>query len=201
MTNETKAMLRREYSKEWQTLRMIDYCTNKAAEAAVMEDGTVVVVEKQSLKKQFCFGESGYDMDDAMDMCRLAETNEDYFTNENMKELATWLEDLREVKEGSSRYFAVIYRSPNSRIGYLNFRRDWAVLEDLGGSAVVDELPGKIVKALGENTEYRIATEEDIDRLIAAYDAAAEAHYKRIQTYLKRYGLSKVRTWTYWRDR
>ena len=41
-------------------------------------------------------------------------------------------------------------------------------------------------------------TERDRAALIEAYKAARENFVKRVNAYLKRYGLSKVRSWTYW---
>ena len=48
--------------------------------------------------------------------------------------------------------------------------------------------------------EARPLTTEEIDIVIEAYKKARAAFEKRLNTYLKRYGMSKVETWTYWRD-
>ena len=46
----------------------------------------------------------------------------------------------------------------------------------------------------------KVAAVEELAIIRAAVQSAATAHEKRVETYLKRYGTSKVHTWTYWRD-
>ena len=43
----------------------------------------------------------------------------------------------------------------------------------------------------------REATKEDLLLIIEVYKQQIENFKKRLNTYLKRYGLSKLRTWTY----
>lgn len=45
------------------------------------------------------------------------------------------------------------------------------------------------------------ATEEQRAELIKAYEWAKAQFEKRLNTYLKKYGTSKMRCGTYWRDR
>ena len=41
---------------------------------------------------------------------------------------------------------------------------------------------------------------DDIQRIIVGYEEVGKRFRKRLQTYLKRYGLSKLNVWTYLRD-
>jgi hypothetical protein len=43
-------------------------------------------------------------------------------------------------------------------------------------------------------------TVEDRQAILAGLKREREKFEKRLQTYLKRYGVSKIRTWTYWAD-
>ncbi len=43
----------------------------------------------------------------------------------------------------------------------------------------------------------RLATDEERELILAAYERVKASFEKRLKTYLKRYGLSKVRSWSY----
>lgn len=49
-----------------------------------------------------------------------------------------------------------------------------------------------------ENT--RFLTSDEIEQIKAALKYAFDLHKKRLETYLKKYGTSKIYTWTYWAD-
>lgn len=198
-----KEALRAEFLKTWDE-RMADYCTKQTAAVAILPDGGIVTVDKQNIQKHFCFGESGYDYEDAANMARHARTSEDYFRAENMKHFEHWINDLEGAKDLNGDYMLVIhprqyYRQPDDcKLVCVEFKRLGEILESCGGSAFLEELPGKTINCHGQ--ECRIATDEEIDIILEAYREAAAAHEKRVNTYLKKYGLSKVHSWTYWRD-
>ena len=67
------------------------------------------------------------------------------------------------------------------------------------------------ITRLGNNPEYapgywsnlrdlEMLTKEERQELVKGYEEVRKAFIKRLNTYLKRYGLSKVRTWTYLSD-
>ena len=43
-------------------------------------------------------------------------------------------------------------------------------------------------------------TESERAAVVAAYETELSKLNKRLDSYLKRYGLSKLKTWTYWQD-
>ena len=106
-----KDLLREEYTKVWgaRDSKMVDYCVNKVAEVAVLPNGELITVDKQTIKKDFCFGESGYDYDDAQAMASYARKSEDYFREKNMAYFNEWLKDLREAVNGGHDYMLLIY--------------------------------------------------------------------------------------------
>lgn len=199
-----KELLRAEYSKVWETEKMIDYCVNKTAAVAILPAGEIITIDKQAIETRFCFGESGYDFEEASAAAAHAATSESYFKRENMKSFNSYLKDLEGAKTFEGRTVATIHprawsgQADDCRLSCLNWKRLTAVLDDLGGSAFLSELPGKTIEK-GEHS-YRVLTNEEIDIIEAAVKAAAEAHEKKVDAYLKRYGMSKVHTWTYWRD-
>lgn len=204
----SKDEIRAEYAKAWNTPKMVDYCTNKTAAIAVLPSGEWITVDKHAIETRFCFGESGYDADEARDMAHIARTSESYFKQENMAHFREWLKDLEEVKDlkGGSRYALTIHgtqytgQKEDCRLARIEFTKLTEVLDDLGGSANMQELPGQTITGRYNGHTYRVATPEEIDIIRAAYEEAAKAHEKKVDAYLKRYGTSKVHAWTYWRD-
>lgn len=212
LTKEQKAKLYEIYSRDvWHgNDKMTSYCTNKAAQLIEFKNGDCIDIEKQSIEKRFCFGESGYDAEDAAHMAHTARTSESYFKRENMRKFRSWLESIREQyemhEESHSLPRHVLAIAENRYIGQpessplkgLKFFRGWEVLEAFGGSAFVKDLPGAHFEKRG--SKYRIPTLEELDAIREGYEAAAKEHEKKVDTYLKKYGLQHVESWTYWRE-
>lgn len=208
--------LTNEFAMVWggKDAHMTKYCVGVVTEVAELPSGEIITIDKQKIETRFCFGESGYDYDEAQHMAAHARTNEDYFRTENMKYFNEWIADLESAKRVISgdhdindRYMALIClrcytgQPKECQLRGIRLERITEVLEWCGGSAYLTELPGREFDTWnrGEN-DYRVATAEEIDIILAAYQRAKEAHEKKVNAYLKRYGLSKVYSWTYWRE-
>lgn len=183
MNQETRNQFKEEQTKVWHgNARMINYCMSKAQVVVKTEKGYFIEIDKPSIKKHFCFGESGYDFDEAQECAHVARTSTDYFMEENLQAINDAIADLNNPDkkcyatpsyEGSAiRHLVVI---EPYRIGY------WYAYKQKNG--LMEEL-----------------TEKDRETLLEAYMKVREAFSKRLTTYLKKYGLSKVHAWTYWRD-
>ena len=48
--------------------------------------------------------------------------------------------------------------------------------------------------------DWQELTENEVTALIKGYEIVKENFIKRLNTYLKKYGLSKVNSWSYWQD-
>lgn len=197
-----KEALREQFSKAWNSERMIKYCTDKTAAAAVLPNGDIITADKQGIKTRFCFGESGYDYDDAARMAQHARTSEDYFRAENMKSFNEWVKDLEELQQETSRYLLIIRdiqytgQKEDCKLRGLEWVRITDFLDACGGSANLEAVRGQHFDKWGG----RVATPEEIEIILEAYKTARDDHRKKVDAYLKRYGLSKVDSWTYWRD-
>lgn len=185
-------------SAGWNSPHMADYCYNKAAELVRLSNGKIVPIEKESIETRFCFGESGYDYDEAVDMAHHAATSEDYFMAENMRKHRRTMEKLDKHGEHLMAVLFPQYGKDNKVCG-LSFRRISDCLEAVGGSAFLEDLKGRELD-FGGFTGY-VCTDDDVLQIEVALDRATKAHEKKCRAYLKRYGMSKVHTWTYWRDR
>ena len=197
--------IRSEFEQVWGPGKMLDYCVKKTALAAILPGGEIVIVEKHSIETRFCFGESGYDYDDALRMAQHARTNADYFKDRNMEHFNGMIDAITASMNGEGYQRLVIYTNgaycgqPEScRLRNFGFARLNDIIDACGGSCHLEELPGKALRVCCQ--DCRIATAEEHAIILDAYREAAKAHEKKVDAYLKRYGTSKVQSWTYWRD-
>lgn len=165
---------------------MVDYCVKTAGYIVELTNGDIVVIDKPTIKKDFCFGYSlsrydTEDYDDASAMARHARTSEEYFISENLHELEKTIDLLSSKEWNSFDYYLRIpyYGQPEN-----------SQLKAITTFYWHDEEAGKFPKLEGE----------DRQRVIDGYKAVKAAFEKRLHAYLKRYGLSKVNSWTYWQD-
>lgn len=199
-----KDFLRDQFSKAWSDARMIDYCVDKVAAVATLPNGDIITIDKQGIETHFCFGESGYDFDEAVEAANVARTSQNYFKRENMKEFTRKIEMLEDVLKGDSNYRVFIGEKAftgqpdDCKLRFFRFDRLSDIIEALGGSCYLEEIPGKEIFLNGNHG--RIATAEEVEIILDAFRTAAKAHEKKVDSYLKRYGTSKVHSWTYWRD-
>lgn len=157
----------------------IAYYLKECGNIVKLTDGSLVIIERPRIETRFCFGESGYDYDDAVKAAHHASTSESYFRRENLKNLKSWVDFLGRTGD-SDLPEDRLYRCPNRDGTTHVWREVWYRATDVADAEEVSEA--------------------DRDLLLAGYKAAYAAFEKRINTYLKRYGMSKVYTWTYWRD-
>lgn len=202
---------------------MIDYSMGEIAQLVQLDNGYIVSVEKQKIEKDFCFGysDSPYnteDYDRANEMARYARTSEEYFISQNMKEFD---KTIKMIDESKKDYDSVVewnrqllflttpyIGQPDDSIykSRINACRVSTFLDAMGGSANLEEVKGTTVKTkcfacpLSEGINLYILSDKDIDDIREAYVRARNSHEKKVKNYLKRYGMSKVNTWSYWRD-
>lgn len=207
ITKNEKEYIREQFKMVWgANSKMTDYCTNQVLTFTTLPAGNIITIDKQSIKKDFCFGESGYDYDEAQEAAEHARKSVNYFIEENMKYFNHWINDLEDALKGfaNSRYALAInpkeyYRQPeNCQLSSVVFMYWYEVIDACGGSVTLEEMPGKEITYRGQ--PVRIATPEEITIILEAYKEAREEHKKRVEKYLKKYGLDHVNTWTYWRD-
>ena len=166
--------------------KMVDYCVKKAAYIVELENGDIVALEKPSIQKDFCFGysDSRYDTEDydrAEKMASHARKNVDYFMEQNLKGINSTIANLESDAWDSWQY--------HIRIPYSG-QPENSKLKDIEAFRWHDERAQKFPKLEGEN----------LQRVIEGYKVVKADFEKRLNTYLKRYGLSKVHSWSYWQD-
>lgn len=168
---------------------MVDFCTKKAEVVFKTEKGFFCEVEKEDIKKDFCFGysDSRYDTEDydrANNMAAHARKSVDYFRAENLKKLndcISFYSDTRNELYFQNHY---IHQKNNVLKNVVSFQY-WNMPKDIFNK---------------EYKEYTPVSEKDRKLIVEAYQKEKELFSKRLETYIKRYGLSKVNSWSYWRD-
>lgn len=180
-----------EYVKVWgEGTRMTKCCQNDISNAVKLSDGRIVVVEKQKLETSFCFGYStcgqGAERNEANNAAHVASTSETYFREKNIRGLKDKIDLLKGKKKGSWEEDPYLSQEVYSRCGPINIHKVVGLR-----FCAFDEL---------KNSHYSELSESDKELIIAMYEEEMEKMNKRIDTYLKRYGLSKLNVWTYWLD-
>lgn len=184
-----------------------EYMEKRTAAVIRLNDGLLVAIEKPRIQKHFCFNRdcNGISTEEteqqADEMAEYASTDESYFLGENLqpiledyKQFAT--EEITDEDIRKNYYFnRTKYKSPavhkkhylrhDERMAYISFYDDPEKI--CGGE---DKKP----------EEARWLEPNEIDEIKKAYKQVIADFKKRLQTYLKKYGLSKLKVWTYYSD-
>lgn len=183
MSKETiQEFLNEVNEKIWaDSKRMQDYEKKQCSDVFKSTGGHYVEFEKPYIKKDFCFGhgQNGIstqeEVEIACDNAHYARTNEGYFLQENLSQYDEMLETLN----GDEKLYLIQnYRKP-SKIACIRTEEYFRHYE-WDRQLIVEEL-----------SDY------DIEELKKMVKKEKEKFAKRLNTYLKRYGLSKVHSWTY----
>jgi hypothetical protein len=176
-------MTREEYIEEMQRYYkspgMIKYLLKEFSSLCEFSDGHYVVFNKPTIKTRFCFGYNDRlpnDSERASRVCDMVSKNEEYFIEENLKELEN---KINNIKKYPVYIMKALFDQPESiKMCCLCFNDDYGAKKD-------------IIRRLN-------ADERDV--LLAACEEEKRKFLKRLKTYLKRYGLSKIHSWTFIED-
>ena len=187
---ELKELYRQEMTEYWKDNKMIDYCMKKAAYFVDLEDGNYYVIEKPSIETSFCFGH-GYcgvttEEDDrrARDMAQHAKTNEDYFIEKNLEGINNQIESVKDTSLYGYTFTNYNRMNPDAHL------RNYSVVRLCDN---IEYAPYR----WNNLTNLNILTDNERAAIVAGLEEVKKAFIKRLNTYLKRYGMSKIRTWTY----
>lgn len=132
----------------------------------------VYLFEKPRIENDFCFRDEGPEYDYYKELCNDKKLLEEHFIAHNM-------EQVREPKEGETMYIIKDSWSTDGRV-YIR----WANYPYSANDQIVREATER------EQQEYRLQLR------------AVRAEFgKRVDKYLKRFGISKLHIWSYWADR
>ncbi|SFU37151.1 hypothetical protein [Butyrivibrio sp. INlla21] len=184
--SEEQKLLRNRYEEIlkgcWSSQRMIDFDMKQIGLIVPLDHDDIYVIEKPSIETSFCFGYGMYlrsnddDEKRAFEMEHHARTDPSYFINANLEPLNRWIEDLQSNKWG------------------------WGKRIKYNGQTNPHLVSIEAFNSWEERPDLTVLTENEIQNLVAGYEEVKAQFIKRLNTYLKRYGLSKLNTWTYLRD-
>ena len=181
MNEQLTQKFRQEYGKVWESQTMQNFLIKQLSNGVQLENGLLIEFENPDIKENFCFsaGQNGEatpeEWNNANEMASLARTSEKYFISENMKSF----KDLEKVLNADK-----VYLERYHEHGYL----------DVG--AISDELPSQDCWRIN----FIELTKKDIENLKDVIAEEKTKFMKRLDAYLKKYGLSKVKSWTYLSD-
>ena len=182
MNKELKTKFENEYKNVWgKSQSMQNYCIKKLSNGVQLENGILIEFEKPSIKKDFCFGagQNGVttteEWNNANEMVSYARNSEEYFINENMAKY----EELENILNAET-----VYLNRYNKHNYIDC------------DAISDELPYQDWLRVN----FIELTQKDVENLKNVIEEEKTKFMKRLNTYLKKYGLSKVNSWSYISD-
>lgn len=177
----------------WQkSPKMVDYCMKKTAYIIPLDNEDIATIDKPDIETSFCFG-YGYcgvsdeeDYQDAAKMASHARTNQDYFINENLKGINELLEALR---SNDNKVYKFIHYNPSPDNSHL---KEFTIIDKWTNPK--EDIHYRYLRGFSECSDQERA------EIIKGYEEVKTKFVKRLNTYLKRYGLSKIRSWAYLSD-
>lgn len=160
-----------------------DYYRKKCVAAVEFTPGHYLLFEKKEIKKEFCFGYSdfgqGPTQEEATRECNSISPK--YVKSRNME----FYQDMEDdIKTGAIRMWAGKEGQTNHTDHVMTERHFLAYIRD---------------------TEHYVsisrANNPDVyTKIEKCFEYAKKSFEKRIDSYLKKYGVSKIKAWTYWLD-
>lgn len=162
---------------------MQEYITKKCSDVFKTSNGNLIKFEKPTIKKRFCFGhgQNGVttqeETETAINQAEYARTNEQYFLNKNLEDINR---KIKTYSEAEKLFILPQYRQYDIKNIGLVVTADYFRHYDWQAQEIMEEL-----------------SEADKQELLRICESEKAKFIKRLQTYLKKYGLSKVQTWSY----
>lgn len=150
----------------------------KGCVGAIKLRGKYYLIDKPSIENRFCFHDEGPNYEFYKHLMedkekRLAE----YFKSENLAQFDRHIERITEGDYGDKRVWINTKSYSNSK-AELCFYSSWG----------------------NPQGDYELCTDEEKALILEGLKYGRELFEKRLDAYLKRYGVSKLHTWTYWAD-
>jgi DNA-binding protein H-NS len=173
--------IKKEYEKVWKSdTKMVDFCVKKTIGIVQLEDGGYFCFEKPSIETHFCFGygQNGIsteeDYNDAV-KAKINASTKEYFFKENMRKF----QDLENMLKYDGKVYSMELYNSKSKLRGLKTDEEERRFGKMYGTIISEITP--------------------IDRLNLKIELSNQKKKfeKRLETYWKKYGSSKFKTWTY----
>lgn len=170
-------------NKNW-----VEYHDKETARCVKFENGAIYAIEKPRIETRFCFGygfcgiSTEEEEEHADNMAAYAKRKPDYFLEQNLKGFDDMLKRLNEY--GDSVYAAPMRDNTEKWVFFRVYRGWWDYENEFAN------VKAKMFKL----------SPSDVEKLKSAYTFERKAFEKRLNSYLKKYGTSKLSVWTYLSD-
>ena len=182
----------KEWAKVWNNKGMLDFERKKFSSAIRLENGGILYFEKPTIENKFCWHDEGPQYEEYKKLHSDEELLKAYFKAENLRTYDRALKGLQKLENWEGEYYGLTWyiqrENYSGQTEPLNLFRYHAFRE-----CDVNEHP-----SMYEGAEKM--TETDRKAIVKALQHERDKFEKRLDAYLKRYGISKLHTWTYWAD-
>ncbi|MDU4944309.1 MAG: hypothetical protein E6X32_01695 [Varibaculum cambriense] len=166
-----------------------EYRGNSAVGYMVTGDGKIITTDKPQIVKSFWFGENGSDFQEQVELTRTASRDREYFKRKNLKRAGYYktLANIEAALSGTAYFF--LFNAWGSGSRFYEVR-----------CFAKDQLLHPHTQLVLKSADS-VMTREELEAYKELIEAALKVFDRRLNTYLKRYGLSKCSYDTYWVDR
>lgn len=168
----------KEFSELFKTWCYLDH----TAEALKVDEKHFITFDKQDIEKSFCFGwscQGGTTYEEATDMCH-------NFSEADFK--------VGNLKRFDNKY---IHRLKAIEEKQIKLKREYVTSKESGAEIMYittdRDVSGDMTLSVEDSTRLREAYKQKVQDLRNEFE-------KRLDAYLKKYGLSNIRRWTYCAD-
>lgn len=178
-----------ELAKVWGTdERMIDYCIRTTQSLIKLSTGQLFATTLPEIEKEFCFGYSSCGQGPSFEECQqnhddFLKHKEEYFYKKNLRSFDSYIDQLSTDHYRKPYLISEYHSDAKANIAVVSWIGDF------------DFDCGHI-----RRDECTPLSDTDKEAIKSVYLSDKKAMMKRLETYLKKYGTSKLRSWTYWID-
>ena len=180
--DELKNKIRETYEKIWKhDNKMVDYCCSKVSGFVEFEDGGIFLFEKPTIKTSFCFGYGQNGISTEEEFNNATESSEASKSKVNFicNNLSRFFKEYEELLSSSNIYTIKSYNDEETVFRSLRSQEYFDFFQ-FEKSKIVSKLSKK-----------------DRENLKKEIEAQKQKFAKRLETYWKKYGNTKLKTWTY----
>ena len=157
------------------------------------ECGIIIAFNKERIKTEFCWADEGAPYEHYKQVHKTQDSLQQYFLHENLRQYDDLIKELETRKRECGEIIPVFYEIEYYSIGKLGYANGvhayrWYQVND----SEQDPRTRDLIHRMSDN---------EIKQAIAILKEERAKFEKRLQAYLKRYGISKVSFNTYWADR
>ena len=178
-----------EKIKQYETASMIAYYEKETAEAIEVKDNIFYTIKKSRIETSFCYGYGMYacstqeEEQEAREAVNYMRTRADYFMDENLKSINELIKEFQD-KSNDSLYINGSYKD----------------IFKLVGAYPVNKSTQKAMFKCVKDEQFITLNDDLRERIILALEDEKDRLIKRLNIYLKKYGLTKLKVWSYIRD-